>query len=303
MRIFKAVLALLTVAGLATAQLGAAENATGPGEFLKIGVGARYAAMGGAAVATADDAYALYWNPGNLTRVGGLSASYMYNSYVSSIKHHFAGMAMPLGPSNAVAASFQALSFGSIQHRDNSGTDMGEFSPNDAAADLGYAHNFGKGFSAGLSGRYVRSKIVDSADTFAAGLGLGWMRGRFTTGLALQNLGGRLQLGDRAKDLPALLQAGASYRVGQSWVWALDGTFPKEGNNSLSLGSEYGLFDTVSTILIRAGYHTRLRNEPFLGGITAGVGLRISAVMLDYAWVPMGDLGYTHQISLSLRLG
>ncbi|MFQ6002820.1 MAG: hypothetical protein ACE5KJ_03655, partial [Candidatus Zixiibacteriota bacterium] len=60
---------LLLAMFLPAAALGQLENQT-PGttgaDFLKISVGARQAAMGGAFGGVADDATAIYWNPGGL---------------------------------------------------------------------------------------------------------------------------------------------------------------------------------------------------------------------------------------------
>ena len=54
---------------------------------------------------------------------------------------------------------------------------------------------------------------------------------------------------------------------------------------------------------IRMGYRYALKN-PDLGGLSnfsAGIGLRFSALSLDYGFVPLGDLGMTHRISLNFR--
>ena len=53
----------------AIAQASFAKTGTSGAQFLKIGVGCRGVAMGGAFVATADDPSAAYWNPGALVRV------------------------------------------------------------------------------------------------------------------------------------------------------------------------------------------------------------------------------------------
>jgi len=38
-------------------------------------------------------------------------------------------------------------------------------------------------------------------------------------------------------------------------------------------------------------------------GLTSGVGFRLGDLTMDYAFVPYGDLGLTHRISLSFKLG
>ncbi len=61
-----------------------AQEVTGPLSGAAVGMGARSAAMGGAFVAVADDATALYWNPAGLTENSGLSWT---NSVVGRAKN------------------------------------------------------------------------------------------------------------------------------------------------------------------------------------------------------------------------
>ncbi|MEK7745767.1 MAG: hypothetical protein AAB576_03810, partial [Elusimicrobiota bacterium] len=51
---------------------------------------------------------------------------------------------------------------------------------------------------------------------------------------------------------------------------------------------------------VRLGFNTR--NDAELG-ITAGVGWRFRDFMLDYAFVPYGDLGISHRISVTWQFG
>ena len=51
----------------------------------------------------------------------------------------------------------------------------------------------------------------------------------------------------------------------------------------------------------RAGYNSRMDVSGNMKGVTAGAGLEYSDYMLDYAFVPFGNLGDTHRISLGLK--
>lgn len=54
---------------------------------------------------------------------------------------------------------------------------------------------------------------------------------------------------------------------------------------------------------LRLGYRYAL-SRPDLGGLSdfsAGFGLRFKTMSLDYAFVPLGDLGMTHRISFNMR--
>lgn len=70
----KRLIAAVALAGLMVPGLALSANifekvGTFDGQFLKIGVGARGAAMGGAFVAVADDATALYYNAAGIARI------------------------------------------------------------------------------------------------------------------------------------------------------------------------------------------------------------------------------------------
>ena len=57
---------LFLVPSLLYSQFGVSKVGTTAAQFLKIGVGARAIGMGGAFVAVADDATAIYWNPAGI---------------------------------------------------------------------------------------------------------------------------------------------------------------------------------------------------------------------------------------------
>ena len=78
-------------------------------EFLNIGPGARGLAMGGAVVATVDDATSGFWNPAALTNIDtNRSLTLMHADYFSGIaKYEFASLAIPTSNKNrTVGISF-----------------------------------------------------------------------------------------------------------------------------------------------------------------------------------------------------
>jgi len=64
--------------------------------FLKIGVGARAAAMGDAFTALADDPTALYWNPAALIKLKERQLSATYNVWFAEINQGYVGVGFPL---------------------------------------------------------------------------------------------------------------------------------------------------------------------------------------------------------------
>ena len=52
----------------------------------------------------------------------------------------------------------------------------------------------------------------------------------------------------------------------------------------------------------RGGYTTRRNKIDGLSGASFGVGLNFLATTVDYAWVPFGELGDSHQVTLVWKI-
>jgi hypothetical protein len=72
------------------------------GEFLRLGAGARPLGMGGAFVALADDASAVYWNPAGLAGLSDREVLLMHSEQFGSlVNYDFGSFAMPLNGGSA----------------------------------------------------------------------------------------------------------------------------------------------------------------------------------------------------------
>ncbi|CUS76759.1 Uncharacterised protein family (UPF0164) [Candidatus Kryptonium thompsonii] len=71
--------------------------ATTAAPFLEIPVGGRATGMGASFVAVANDASAIYWNPGGISRFDRIEAIFQYTSWIADIKFGFIGVAIPVG--------------------------------------------------------------------------------------------------------------------------------------------------------------------------------------------------------------
>ena len=103
---------------LANADGGRGYAGTASANFLKLGVGCRYLAMGETGTAAADDVNALYWNPANLSLVKQGSLTLMQNAYADSVSYQVAAYAHPTASWGTWGGAFQRLSVGDILHTD-----------------------------------------------------------------------------------------------------------------------------------------------------------------------------------------
>lgn len=273
--------------------------------FLKLGVGARAMGMAEAYSAIADDATAVYWNPGAMTQTRGGSITAMHATYLDDSYYDFFGYTQNLGP-GTIGASFQSLSQGQIEEIDANNVASGKFTPRDIATSIGYAMatRFG---SFGLTGKFIRQKILNTASTAAADFGYlspGFMTGRLFFSLVGQHIGGKIKFNSEEFDLPTTVRTGLAWR-GSRYTMAFDGVFPRDASPYGAFGAEakMGGNDKLQFAL-RAGYNSRSTNDvDGAVGFTAGLGLELHRIALDYAFVPMGGLGLTHRISMSYGFG
>lgn len=268
--------------------------ADGPGttaaSFLKIGVGARATAMGEAFTALADDGTALYWNPAGLAQIEKIEVSTMYNMHFQAINQGYINLASPL-LEGVIGLGINYVDMGQIEGRDEYGNPTGSFGASDIHLFGGYANKL-KNISWGLTVGWLQDKIKrDTKSSFLGSIGLLYSLNKYLTlGIVAQNIG--TKLGNDS--LPFTFKVGAASKL-ETLTLAVDIAKPQDDEIYYCLGAEWWLRNLLA---LRVGYKT---NQNIGIGITAGIGLKISKTSIDYAYVPYGDLGSTHRISLVIR--
>jgi len=275
---------------------------TASAQILKQGAGARAAGMGNAFTAIADDAAAVYWNPGGLAGTKKESASLMHAILLDDISYDWLAYVRPLN-SGTFGAGIQHLSYGSITETDETGLEKASFTPSETVGTLAYGIGSGD-FGFGASLKYVSGKIKHSAATITADIGGKYgisADDRFSLGFALQNISGEMKYVSEGDPLPLNLKIGTAYKPEDSWIIAADAEMPYDNAISFGLGSEYAIkMGDGLMVSGRAGYNSRAKELGGLTGFTVGAGGSYDVIRLDYAFVPFGDLGNTHKISLSI---
>ncbi len=259
--------------------------------FLKIGVGAKASAMGDAFAVIVDDSTSLYWNPAGLARIEERQFSATYNMWFAGINQGYLGMGFPLPGGGVVAGGVNYVDMGDFDGRDESGNPTGTFTASALNFQLGYANRIGERLRWGISAGLVQDTIAeDIKSAYAANLGLIFESSdSLSLGLALQNIGG--QLG--ADPLPFLAKIGMAYSW-ESLLLALDIAKSTDTDLYYCAGIEWWIMDGIA---LRLGYKT---NQDVGGGLTAGLGFDKGKIRFDYAYVPYGELGNTHKVSLGM---
>lgn len=325
---------------VANAQVGTTtssfKKAGGSGaQFLKIGVGARAMAMGGAFNAVADDISSLYWNPAGVAFLSGTNLTFEYNSWIADIQHSFAGFTFPISDNYSFGLSVLSLSSGSIDittidEPDGTGS---TYSVNDIAIGATLAGRLTDQFSFGVTMKYVQNSIFDVTATlllFDLGTIYTMTDEGIRIGLSISNLGTEGQytgqslttLVDRtaetggltARPLDATLNntpysAPMSFRGGisynflrnmndQSLIVGADFIHLSDNPEKFNIGGEY-MWDNL--IAARAGYQFGYDEL----GLTAGGGVNFNTGSFtgsfDYTYADLGRLGSSNRIGVRLK--
>ena len=290
------------VVGLALScsqELVAAAAGTSSGEFLSLPGDAKGAAMGEATSSMASGAVGLWYNPATLSRKDNPSLSLMHTAYLEGLTFDTLAVAIPFGHQHAFGFGAEYLSVGSVASYDNTGAAAPSYSPRDVNVRMGYAKTFHK-TSLGLSGSFIQSTIQDSASTVAGSFGVHQGIGPFALAMVGENFGGKLKFREKAEPLPQRWRTGLSCQLIPGGFLSADVVQPRSGNGWVAVGSEYAFeIRDAFGLAFRAGYNTQAASElSGLKGVAGGVGVSWAGAQLNYAWVPFGDLGQTHRISL-----
>jgi len=274
---------LLTV--LCDVLLAPSVVAQGEGSLPALLGSVRGAGMGGAGAALVGDAGAIFANPAGLATIHHLAVEGAYESY-------------PAG--NTLSSGALALRVS----RFTWGAGAAALGPTYTQADLLGVSSlvFRTGIVAlGTSVKYARETIGGSRlDAWAGDAGLAIaVFDLMAFGVSVQNIGGDLGAGFH---LPRRTRAGftlnyvdpqGTYRL----LTTLEGQWPSEGTAFLILGVETGMVTHGLGLLARVGYvgHSAATTaSPF----TAGAGIELGRLHLDYAYRADDDLGARHRVGL-----
>ena len=274
--------------------------------FLKIGVGARTAALGGANTALSGDLEAAASNPASLFGVRERTASLSLTSYLVDSEAGFVSVASP-GEDRAWSVGVNYFTHGELQRTDTEGRDLGTFGAFDMAAQVTAAQKvLDRRLTVGMSLKAIYSSIDDyTSDAYAIDLGVlapGPIDG-MTLGASLANLGTvRSGFTDSFKDsLPVLFKVGLSHKPAHAPVPVLllaDINVPNDNDTYLTFGAE---LDLGMGLLVRPGYsmqQTGLDGAQAIG-LTAGAGVALQRYRVDYAFTSFPALGDVHRVSLN----
>ena len=281
-------------------------------EFIRIAPTAREAAMAGATTADARSAMAFWYSPVHALGIGNSHAHLGYVSYLAGIQLGSAAYSRPLAADKGIGIGIMYLNSGSMKRTDALGNELGTFGVSFADLNISGAMQLSDlvSLGVGIQGLY------GSIDTFY-GLGLAanlGVRARVPfegfdglyAGLNAHNVGYQVEAFQEGRDpMPSEFAFGLAWLPSPSFSLAVDALKPLDNKLQFRGGIEGWIGNILA---LRGGYSTSgadLKSgggSDILAGFTTGLGIRYQKYQLDYAFIPMVELGMTHRLSLSIGL-
>ncbi len=289
-----------------TVSAGADDAGSTSGAMLRLGSGAVGPAMGDAYTAGARGVASLYYNPGGLGFTDRAEVEAMYQRLVLDIGQGQIGFVHPVNSQMTWGIGLSYLDYGRTQRVTlsdviNSNIPSTSFSGTDLLLTGALGRQFHDNFSVGVAAKVFHQEIDNlSATAVAADIGLS---ARFDNlpiriGVAGRNLGTKLKFERTSEELPALVRGGVALDLFNN-RFTLNADLEKVRNQDMSFGVGAEV-RVIEILALRVGYDDR--NDAG-EGLTAGLGIRVSDLSFDYAYVPYGDLGQNHRASLTYRFG
>lgn len=295
-------------------------------QFVKIGMGARQAALGEACIADVQEVNAAFWNPANISAIVSTEASFSYARWFADMDLFAGAAGFRWQGVGVFALSYAGLDYGDIQEAlvfgssGSSDTRTGStFSGSDLLLGLSYARTFTDRLALGISVKFLQEKLFQYSESIFAfdvgtsydlgykGLRLAMSAQNFSAGSARWLAEGQ---GDRQEgyDLPLLFRIGTSFalignenaflRVGDSHhvQLSVDAINSNDYDERLHLGAEYLFNDFIA---LRGGH--RFNYEDGNWSIGFGLHPRLSNISMrvDYAYVSHEFLDSPHRLTVS----
>jgi hypothetical protein len=273
--------------------------------FLLFPVGAQAVGMGQSAIALDGRGEAVFWNPAGLATLPGgefaLHSASLAAGNTSALTAFF-----PSRGIGVLGGAVYLVDYGDEDVNDSTGTTIARIAPRNIEVLASYATELSAGFAFGISYKLVEFRVDCSGDCRQVPGGLGVThaldvggqftvgpRGALRVGMAVRNVGFRLQVNnrDQADPLPARVVVGAIYTVNfhqlpgggvgdhfdVRFAADVDSPWGQVGSPEMRLGVDVGYRHLVR---VRGGYAFARAG---LSGPSLGLGVSSGAIGVDLA--------------------
>jgi hypothetical protein len=300
-------------------------------QFLKIGIGARANAMGGAYSAICNDLTSMYWNPAGLADIKTIAANFSYTQWFAGFGLNYGAISLPLGEN--FTSALYALSFSSDRIKMTTmekQEGVGSYTWSDVAVGATLAGYLTDQFSFGFTFKYIQTAFTGlSASGIAFDIGTMYNTGiqGIKLGFSINNLGTEqkfsgvdlqstrrlieqasaspidVQYLSNSYTIPLAFRAGATSDIinneEKRLLAEIDFIAMSDVAEQFAIGAEYTWNNLLS---IRGGY---MIGQDQLG-LSGGVGINYIGGgfkgQIDYSINPTKNFGLVNRLSIGLSL-
>ena len=264
-----------------------------------------------------------------------------YMPYIDGINLGYAAYAHSFDSAGVtMSGSVQYVNYGTFTRRDETGADQGTFNAGEYVVQVGGGRALDSVFSIGVNLKFITSNMeAYNATGWAADIGGVYVKKALglTIGATLRNIGFVSSgYADTKEKLPFQAQLAVTYklrhapfRLGlsidnlQQWDLTYD-----DPNQQTQIDPTTGevIIKKVTTVdrallhvvpnveilfgpnfMVRLGYNNRRRQElavdvkPALSGVSLGIGMKVSRVILSYSYAQFNPAGASNTVTLALR--
>jgi len=296
-----AILIVFLISAVNTESLGVEYNA-GVESIFSYGAGARAMGMGGAFVAIADDASAVYYNPAGISQLERAQFSGLHVTLWEGVNYDVINFVIPTLDYGSFGVGVMRIGVGEIMRRDQYNIKRGEFDYHQEQYLLSYSLHITENMSVGLTGK-LSSQSLDNynASGFAGDIGALFRipgHPQLTLGLNIQELfASGMKLKSRNENDPTNLKVGLGYEILFGGLdnrirFAVDVDKTERKDPITHFGAEA---DWGGNLFVRSGV------EP--SGVSFGGGVAVGFIGVDYAFINSEEMGDAHRFSLSMKFG
>jgi len=309
--------------------------------FLNVTTSARQAALGGEVLTLYDDIDQPLWNPSTINKEMDNQASVSYVDFLADISYGSLSFAHLVNRRfGTLHAGITFVDYGKFIAADETGQETGTFKARDLAFSIGYSRQvFTSDFYVGANLKLISSSIENfTSSGVAADVGLTYFNDLkpYTFTAVIRNVGYQITAFDEVKEsLPLEIAVGASYKlenVPLQWhvtidniqQWDVSVKNPSDSQTTIGGDTSNDKISFVANAFrhlvvgaeffpdkgfnLRLGYNFRRARELRLtesrtfAGFTAGFGLKMGKLKLNYAFTKFHPASNTNTFTLNINL-
>jgi hypothetical protein len=244
----------------------------------------------------------IFINPSNIAGRESYGVLFSHTEWIQDIRTECLSIVAPFS-FGSLSLSVANTSVDGLELRTIPGPPLGTFNAQSTSFQLTYGVELTKNIRIGLAPKYLYEKIfIDEATGFGFDAGVLYTPpiDGLDLGCSLTNMGSLAAFRNERTDLPSQFRFGGTYSFNlNKMIFRAATTYSSELGTSInhcSIGGE-AMYDHALTV--RFGYQTGIDTR----GFSAGIGIRYSFIMIDYAYVPFSlQVGNSQLLSIGFDL-